>query len=678
MNGRKSNYFISWKEQNRAKVRGKQLLLLAMLLAYCPLFAQNNRLFTRLESLKKTIRQSTLADSSKVFEDGAKAIRIARELHSLREEGLIYQYYGSFYYHSNNYKKAREYYKKSIDLANQCKNLELKNSTEIRLAFMLAENDVLKAEKEFNRLLKQAKQHNYVENTIEIYNGLGILSEQRMMDDKALEYYQKGLKIAEKYNKKYFIGFLLNNMGLVKYENKQYKEARNDLERGLKLAKDVKEYRLMTNLHNNLGLVYNELKDYKASIRHYNETVALSKKQGFPFAIGAAYINLGGCYLLDKQYEKGHLYADSAITIFSQFNDPEYLGICYLQKASIYTEEKQLPLARSYVQKVLDLHKKFPSVQNYVNTFQVLSDINKQAGDYKKALEFKDRFYKLNDSIKQITDMDKMADLEVLYGRERIESQLLQEKTKNRLLDKQRELDSTEWQFIVFALGGLFLLIFGLIYIRYVRHSRKQQIFFSQRLIEQIDEERSRISRDLHDNIGQLLSVVKSKINMFNKGVINGDHIQDLEQEVGEVINQTRSISHQLHPSALEKLGLEKSLNSLLEQTQSSTGIICSMEFDVDVSEFTLPVQTQLYRVCQECISNTIRHARAASLRITLNLSDDFFVFSYRDNGNGFSVNAAIEGLGMMTIRERAKKINGKVSVNSEPQKGMSLIIKFR
>lgn len=656
----------------------KWLLLLAVLLAYPTLFAQNDRLYKRLESLKKTIRQSTLADSSKVFQDGAKAIRIARELHSVSEEGLIYQYYGSFYYHSNNYKKAREYYKKSIELAQQCNDLELKNSTEIRLAFMLAENDVLKAEKEFNRLLKQAKKHHYTENTIEIYNGLGILSEQRMMDDKAIEYYQKGLRIAEKHNKKYFIGFLLNNMGLVKQKNKQFKEAKIDLERGLKLAKEVKEYRLMTNLHNNLGLVYNELKNYKVSIKHYHETLDLSQQQGFPLAIGAAYLNLSGCYLSDKQYEKGHLYADSAITIFQQFNDQEYLGICYLQKASLFTEEKQLSIARDYVEKVLALHKVYPSITNYVNTFQVLSKINKQAGDYKKALELNDRYHELNDSVRQITDMDKMADLEVLYGRERIESQLLQEKTKNRLLDKQRELDSTEWQFIVFALAGFFLLIFGLIYIRYVSHSRKQQVYFSQRLIEQIDEERSRISRDLHDNIGQLLSVVKSKINMYNKGVFNGEHIRDLEQEVGEVINQTRNISHELHPSALEKLGLEKSLNSLLEQTQSSTGIICSMEFDAPVSEMSIAVQTQLYRVAQECINNTIRHARAASLRVTLNQSDDFYVFSYRDNGSGFSVNTAIEGIGMMTIRERAKKINGKVSVQSEPQKGMSLLIKFR
>lgn len=178
-------------------MRINRLLLLTVLLAYCPLFAQSNRLYTRLEALKKTIRQSTLADSTKVMEDGARAIRIARELHSLREEGLIYQYYGSFYYHANNYPKAREYYKKSIELADKCNNLELKNSTQIRQAFMLAETDVLKAEKEFNRLLKQAKQHKFVENTIEIYNGLGILYEQRLMDDKALDYYQKGLKIAE-------------------------------------------------------------------------------------------------------------------------------------------------------------------------------------------------------------------------------------------------------------------------------------------------------------------------------------------------------------------------------------------------------------------------------------------------------------------------------------------------
>jgi len=654
----------------------RAILLLFLLFQQVSTVAQENRLFQQLEDLKKTIRQSTLYDSASVFSNGAKAIKLAKELNAPNEEGVIFQYYGTFYYYSNDYKTAKEYYKKSIDLADKYKDFKLKNSTQIRLTFMLAETDIFKAEKEFNRLLKEAKNKKFIENSIEAYNGLGILYQNRLMDDKAADYYIKGLKIAEKYNKKYFIGFLLNNLGLLKYENKQYDEARTDLLRGLKLAKQEKEYRLMGNLHNNLGLVYRELKDYKSSIKHYHGTVEITKRMGFPFGIGAAYINLGNCYGLDEQYEKGELYADSALAIFSEFENFEYLGIVYLLKASLYIKLNDLKKARICLNRVLELHKLQPSSENYINSFQVKSELFEKSGDYKHALESKTRFHVLQDSVDDITNKDKLADLQVLYGNERIQSQLTAEKTKNKLLDKHRELESANWRLILWISLTLFGIVLGTIYIKHIRKSRSQQVAFSQRLIENIDEERSRISKDLHDNIGQLLSVVKSKINMFNTGRLN--EINGLEKEVGEVIEQTRSISHQLHPSSLEKLGLERSLNGLMEHTQISTGIVCSMEVEIPSDLLSLEVQTQLFRISQECINNTLKHANAKALKITLKNQDGVFMYNYRDNGIGMEIVNSHEGLGMMTIRERVNKINGKLSLLTDVAKGMQLIIKFR
>lgn len=652
-------------------------LLLFLLCLRLLSIAQDDRLFRQLEQLKKTIRQSTLYDSASVFSNGAKAIRLAKELKAPGEEGLIYQYYGSFYYYSNDYKMARAWFQRSIDVANRVHDRKLRNSTQIRLAFMLSETDIFQAEDEFNRLLKEAREKHFVENTIECYNGLGILYEERMMDDRAIDYYLRGLKIAERHKKKYFISFLLNNIGLLKFRNKQYDEARNDFQRGLQLAKDEQEFRLMGNLHNNLGLVYRELKDYKSSIRHYKGTIEITKKLGFPFGIGAAYINLGNSYMLDDQDALALQYADSAITVFSRFEDLEYLGVAYLLKGTIRTKQNDLVTARQCLDSVLAFNERQPSITNFIHSIDLRSDIAEQSKDYEKALELTRRSVELSDSVEDITNKGKLADLQVLYGKERVESQLSEEKTKNKLLDKNRELESAQWRiFLLIAVTAFFLLL-GFVYIRYMRKSRRQQQVFSQRLIEQIDEERSRISKDLHDDIGQLLSVVKSKINMFNNGLLK--EINGLEKEVGEVIDQTRTISHQLHPSSLEKLGLERSLNGLMERTQSNTGIICSIHVTVPSDQLDLEVQTQLYRISQECVNNTLKHAGAEALKITLREQDGQIVYKYRDNGKGLSPSSIREGLGMMTIRERVNKISGKLQILSDPaSKGMQLIIRFR
>lgn len=654
----------------------KQLLLLLLLLPCHLLRAQEERMYDRLESLKRAIKQSTMSDSATVFSSGEKAIKLARELNAPAEEGWIYQYYGAFYYHSNDYRNARKYFQKSIDIADRYKDRKLKNSTRLRLTFMLAETDVFAAEDEFNRLLKEALRYRFFENAIEAYNGLGILYEHRMMDDKAVAYYLKGLRIAEKQKDKYHTGIMLNNLGLLKYENKQFEEARKDLLRGLRLATEEKEYRLLSNLHNNLGLVYRELKDYKSSITHFHGTVDMTRKLGFPFGIGAAYINLGNCYMLDKQYEKAEAYADSAIVIFSGFEELEYLGVAYLLKGAINTHQKQLTEAQRCVDSVLAFHGRKPSLTNLINSYDLRADISKESGDYKKALEYRTRFHEMNDSVEDITNKDKLADLQVMYGKERAESQLSEERTKNKLLDKTRELENTRWIVVLLTSIGVFVLLLAFVYVRYVRKSRSQQRLFSKLLIAQVDEERSRISKDLHDNIGQLLSVIKSKINMFNTGLL--PEIKGLEKEVGEVIDQTRVISHELHPSMLEKLGLERSLKSMADQTGLSTGIICNLEIDTLNERFPIAIETQLYRISQECINNTIKHSQASALKIALYRKEGSWLFEYRDNGRGISGSASREGLGMMTIRERVDRIGGKLSLSSEPGKGVQLTVRFR
>jgi two-component system NarL family sensor kinase len=380
--------------------------ILVFLLMTCwvvPFVNGQSREVAQLERLKKNIRQSTLYDSTIVFTDGKKAILLAKKLNKPIEEGIIYQYYGNFYYYSNQLEKASDYYQRAISVAKAHHNIQLVNSTEIRLAFILSETDILKGEQAFIRLLHVAQKNKLIENQIEAYNGLGIVSENRLMRDKAVAYYLKGLRIAEKHNKKYFIAFLLNNLGLLKYNNKQYKEAQVDLERGLKLGLETQEWRLVGNLQNNLGLVTRELKDYPAAIRHYQATVRMTRKLGFPLGIGAAYINLADSYQSNNQFQEAAIYADSAIALFQQMQQPSYLGMALLLKGSIAVDLNDVKTAQFYVSEVDRLLKQQLDVENYIARYKLMSKIAEKMGDYRQAFLYKNRFYELTDSIEAVS-----------------------------------------------------------------------------------------------------------------------------------------------------------------------------------------------------------------------------------------------------------------------------------
>lgn len=651
----------------------KLLLTTVFILLISTIHGQNN-LYTQLDSLKKTIRQSTYYDSTMVFKNGQKAISIAKELKNLNEEATIYQYYGNFYYFSSDFSKARSNYSKSIEIAQKSNNNKLVNSTNIRLAFMEMDSDLLAAEKALQKLLKEALKYKYIENSIEIYNGIGTIYDARQMKDEALKYYLKGLTIAEKNGKKYHQAMMLNNIGLIKFNNQQIKEAEKDFEQAATIVKYLNEDRLSLTINNNLGLVNKELEDYKQSIKYYHNTVSSAIRLGFPLGRGVAYLNLGDSYHKNKEYEIGLIYTDSAASILHSFKQWDYYGMSLLIKATILKDLGQLSTAKFYIDSLFKLHKQYPNANNVMLANEIIADAYEKEGNFKLAYIHSNRHHEMNDSISKMASKDKFAQLQVLYGKEKMETELESEKNKNTLLSKENELKKTKISTtIAISLFILFLGI-GLIYVRYIRLTRTQQQLFTQKLIENIDEERSRISKDLHDDIGQSLSAIKSKLNLFNTGKIQ--NLSGLDNEVGEVINQTRNISHFLHPSFIQKLGLERSLASLIEKTQSNTEIICSLDIRTSLIKLNLLDQTQIYRILQECINNTIKHANASALKISIKGNLNNLIITYRDNGKGLiETSTATEGIGMLTIKERASVINGKIAYEYTSGKGFKLTL---
>ncbi len=631
-----------------------------------------------LDSLKKTIRQSTYYDSSSVFANGQRAISIAKKLNDPDEEALIYQYYGNFYYFSYNLKKSKLNYSKSIEIAQKHKNARIVNSTKIRLAFVLMETDLLAAEKEFKKLLKEALKNNFTENTIEVYNGLGNLYDSRLMKDEALKYYFKGLSLAEKKGKKYHNAMMLNNIGLLKFNNNQVKEAEKDFKEGLKIIEEMEEFRLSLNLNNNLGLVSKSLKHYKQSINYYKNTLINAKKLGFPLGRGVAFLNLSDSYLNNKDYELAISYADSALAILLPFEQWEYVGTAYLINSSIYRKLNNTKSAKAYIDTLFQLLRFHPSSNLEKTAHQELSSIYEYDGNYKLAFIHTNRYHAISDSLSEIANKENIAQLQVLYGKEKVETELENEKNKNSLLSKENELKQTKVNAIVVISIFVLVITIGILYIRHVRLTRKQQQEFTSKLISNIDQERSRISKDLHDDIGQSLSVIKSKINMFASGKIND--ISGMDNDIGNVIDQTRSISHALHPSFIQKLGLERSLVSLTENTQSKTRLICSLDIDEteNLEHLSSDAQTQVYRIIQECINNTLKHAEATALKISITQNTNEYIVKYQDNGRGITdVTKSIDGIGLQIIQERATSIKGKVQISSGKGKGYTLILTF-
>jgi PAS domain S-box-containing protein len=214
-----------------------------------------------------------------------------------------------------------------------------------------------------------------------------------------------------------------------------------------------------------------------------------------------------------------------------------------------------------------------------------------------------------------------------------------------------------------------------------VEQEREKLEQLTMKLLVSQEEERGKISRELHDEAGQLLSTLKINLDMIKKQLPGGsDSIEELIAKSTKLVDQSsleiKRICTNLLPSVLESLGLEAALASYIEGFKKTYGI--DAEFNSCEIKKRLPFEIErvIYRVVQESLNNIAKHAGATQLRINLIDTPSSIIATLEDNGVGFDVKKTLSsqeanrGLGLLGIKERVSLVKGKVTIKSEPQKG--------
>ena len=231
------------------------------------------------------------------------------------------------------------------------------------------------------------------------------------------------------------------------------------------------------------------------------------------------------------------------------------------------------------------------------------------------------------------------------------------------------------WWFYMFCAMALLIVILSVFYRqkKKAENTQKVQEKFTREIIEAQEEERRRISKGLHDGIGQNLLLIKNSLRLKKA--------DEMENMVSTTIEEVRTISRNLHPFQLEKFGLTKALESMVEELdQSFEEIIFTEEIDAMEGVFSKKQALNIYRIVQECINNIIKHANASAARIVVQKQMKNIEITVFDNGKGFDLEKnkdIINSLGLKSIRERVKYLNGTVQFNSTLNKGTKIILQI-
>jgi two-component system, NarL family, sensor kinase len=197
------------------------------------------------------------------------------------------------------------------------------------------------------------------------------------------------------------------------------------------------------------------------------------------------------------------------------------------------------------------------------------------------------------------------------------------------------------------------------------------------RNIEQVEAERHRIATDLHDELGGIFSTLKLKINLLNNGSSPDAVMAESREIIDTGVASVRRISHSLTPPGLDMFGLVDALANLCEKA-NSPGFEVTFAADPDFPRMPANTELGLYRIAQELLNNSIKHAEASKTSLYLGRVDEAAYFEYADNGKGFdpALLQSRKGLGLKNIEARANYLNAVITWNTQPGKGLKTIIK--
>jgi signal transduction histidine kinase/ligand-binding sensor domain-containing protein len=220
-----------------------------------------------------------------------------------------------------------------------------------------------------------------------------------------------------------------------------------------------------------------------------------------------------------------------------------------------------------------------------------------------------------------------------------------------------------------------------------LRREHGRQLAYARQLLDTQEQERRRISNELHDSLGQTLLLIRqrSRLAQESPGPEQrcGEHLEAIADLAGRAADEMKEIAYNLRPYHLDKIGLTRTIDGMLRRVSRACGL--SIAADIEPVDDVFPAEAQIgvYRIVQEGLNNIVRHAAATEAGVSIRRTGGDVVIEIRDNGVGFTPQGDRPGaggpppIGLGNLQERARALNGTLTVRSHPGHGTTLLIRL-
>ncbi len=526
---------------------------------------------------------------------------------------------------------------------------------------------------------------------IRLYNGFGRFYQSNGEYSNAVMYFLKAMKLAEKTKNRNEIAISNSNLGeLYLYQGdmktgKSYLTKAMDL---LKVNKNRSSY--LINCHT-MANYYGMTNDFESALKLDEECLKICDKNGFNRLKVMFLDNKANCFLYTNQLDSAERIFNECLLLDRINGSKQQESDSYLNLAHIAKMRNDKNLTLKYIDSSFVLIQKTNYKAGYLKAGEIKMQLYQSLNDYKGLSEAMKEYHQSYKSLMNEKKEKAFAQYQTIYETEKKEIKLL--KSKVDLTKKEKEIQAKNNLLLLFvvitiAVLGLGYLIYRQMKMRNVQQEKEFALKSALKEIEsqnQLQEQRLHISRDLHDNIGAQLTFIISSVENLNYAFDIKD--QEINHQLVKIndfakstIIELRDTIWAMNSNQISNENLKERIYNFLEKAQ---GISEAIKFNFSIQEdlvhysFSSLVGINVYRTLQEAVNNAIKYADATNIHVVIKKDGNQIVIKITDNGKGFEVNNIQRGNGLVNMRKRMEEIGGTFNIQSLPDIGTEITLKF-
>ncbi|MDG1730681.1 MAG: sensor histidine kinase [Algibacter sp.] len=590
----------------------------------------------------------------------------------------------------------------SIDSAFSYGNLALKLSekTKNKIGEAQAYNDIgilhydlaeyPKAINVYQKSLKIRQRLNDSLGVASLYNKMGLVYQNTFKMDSAIFYATKALHIYEAKNNIRYAIALRNNIANIHKGLKQYRKA---LDAHLEIAKintEVKDDEALVKSYNNIANAYLFLKDTINSISYYRKGIELAEKRSNRNEMATLYNNYGSLLQSKNEIPEAIKFLNKSLKLRQELNDNYGISSTSLHLAGLYLDFGELNKVEKHLRLGLKLSEESGANELKIDAYDKFTTFYAIKKNTDSVIYYKELFKALKDTVFSKQVIKEVTEVQEKYNASEREKEILSQRADLA----EKELNITRKNTQLTGLGVLAIVISILGYLLFNQQKLKNQqlkreVELKEALVKietqnRLQEQRLRISRDLHDNIGAQLTFIISSIENLQYGFkITNDKLNNKLLTISgfarDTIYELRDTIWAMNKSEIYLEDLQSRISNFIDKADISLSLM-KFEFHIDESLSKDLVLTSvqgmnIYRIIQEAINNAIKYSKAKTVSVNIFKTNQSFQIEIKDDGNGFDVSSQKEGNGLNNMRKRATEIEASINIESKINMGTQLTI---